>query len=296
MRHISANTNACILLDKPPGITSFRALKQIKDRMGTSKVGHAGTLDSFAQGLLVICTGKYTRLAGMFMALPKEYLATFVFGTTTDTLDPVGQTTGSGRIPEEKEIREVIGSFTGEISQRPPEYSSVHINGKRAWKYAREGQAVIPQARPVVISGLVMESYNPPEAVFRVSCSKGTYIRSLARDIAQALGTVAFVKELHRTKIGRFSVQDAVAPDAFDPAKHCMAADVIFQSIPGVNLVKACDELCRLCVYGKDISRSGYAQAFVEGLNAVLDEKNRLVALVQKTENGFSYKMVTGEA
>jgi len=295
-RKKAANTNTCILLDKPAGVTSFGALKKVKDRMGISRVGHAGTLDSFARGLLIVCTGKYTRLAGLFTALPKEYVATFLFGTTTDTLDPVGTVTETGTVPTGEELAAALSSFRGEISQRPPEYSAVHINGKRAYKYAREGQKVLPAPRNVVIYSLEMESCNPPFATFRVGCSKGTYIRSLARDIAAAVGTVAHVTQLCRTRIGGFTIEEAVGPDQFDPGRHCRKPMEFMGKLPEISILRAEADLCRHCVFGKDLRLTQFACLFAEGSNAVLNEKGDLVAMVERKHDDFIYRMVVGEA
>lgn len=201
-----------LLLDKPAGVTSFNALGSVKRELKTTRVGHAGTLDKFATGLLLVMCGYATRLVQYSTQLSKTYSAVVRFGVTTDTLDPEGLTTGTGPIPAQDTLESVLKRFRGTTEQIPPVYSAVHVDGERAYKRARRGEKVTVKPRTVEIYRLQVTRFSPPETEIRVECSGGTYIRSLARDIGEACGTVAYVRRLRRSAIGQFRVEDAVPP------------------------------------------------------------------------------------
>ncbi|MDR1867800.1 MAG: tRNA pseudouridine(55) synthase TruB [Treponema sp.] len=198
-----------MLLSKKEEQTSFQALEKVKERFATTKVGHTGTLDKFATGLLVVLVGKALRLAQWFTNKDKKYEATIRFGIETDTLDPYGKVLYESEPPTEESLRACMAQFRGSLVQIPPEYSAIHINGKRASDYARSGTPVIPPARPVTIYSLALISYKPPVAQLAIHCSKGTYIRSLARDIAHAVHSCAHLSALNRTAIAGFSLSEA---------------------------------------------------------------------------------------
>ncbi len=201
--------SSLLLIDKPSQVTSFSALSPIK-RSIAKKVGHCGTLDKFATGLLIVLTGSYTRLNQLFSSLDKTYEAVVEFGKQTDTLDPEGTITHSGSIPTRTEVQQVISSqFLGSIMQEPPVFSALHIDGKRAHVLARQGEEVTIPKRRVTIYSLTVEHWDPPFAHLAIHCSKGTYIRSLARDIALACNSRAYVKELKRTAIGPYKLTEA---------------------------------------------------------------------------------------
>ncbi len=209
------NKSGIVLFAKKPGPTSFTSLNSIKKALGTTKVGHTGTLDSFAQGLLVVCTGSLTRLAGNIIEFDKEYQAVFEFGKETDTLEYTGKITKETSLPDENTLKQAVEKFTGKIMQKPPVFSSIHIDGKRSSELARSGlEAEIP-ARPVCvykaeIKELKKNDKNLVEyALINFSVSKGTYIRSLARDIGQACGSSANLIGLYRTRIGHFKIENA---------------------------------------------------------------------------------------
>lgn len=208
-----------LLVRKPPHVTSFRALDAVKHKVAPAKVGHTGTLDSFAEGLLVVLCGRMTKLAPFVAALPKEYEAVIRLGEETDTLDPEGEVVGRGGIPTMETIESVLPRFIGKIEQVPPAYSAVHVGGRRAYELARSGQSVDIRPRTVTIDSIVVESYTAPDLRVRVACSKGTYIRSLARDLGRACGTCAYVSELCRTRVGEFTMTAAVLPEDFDPGR-----------------------------------------------------------------------------
>jgi len=205
--------NGAVLLDKPPGTTSFGALGPLKRGFETRRIGHTGTLDPFASGLLIALVGKMTRLAGYVTDYGKEYFATFRFGEETDTLDTEGKVIYRGQVPTETAIRGALPAFLGAIDQRPPAFSAVHVDGVRAHRLARSGQEVDIPPRRVVIDAFEPLDWNPPDLRVRISCGKGTYVRSLARDLGVALESRAYVRELRRTRIGPYSVDAAVAPE-----------------------------------------------------------------------------------
>ncbi|MCL2759407.1 MAG: tRNA pseudouridine(55) synthase TruB, partial [Treponema sp.] len=171
-----------ILLNKQPGITSFDALRDIKRALGTGKVGHTGTLDKFAQGLLIVLTGNALRLSQWFTGCDKKYTGRIKFGIETDTLDPEGNVIGEAALPSREQVENVLCKFTGEIKQAPPLYSAIHVNGQRASNLARAGKTPEMKERPVTVHELKLLSWEPPFADIFVHCSSGTYIRSLSRD------------------------------------------------------------------------------------------------------------------
>ena len=198
-----------ILLDKKPGLTSFEALKEIKKNIGSGKAGHTGTLDKFASGLLLVLTGKALKLSPWFTHCDKQYIGTIQFGFETDTLDPEGAVTGRAPIPLQEDVEAALPRFLGTIQQKPPVYSAIHINGKRASALARSGVTPEMQERQVQIYRLELLEFQSPYARIFVHCSSGTYIRCLARDIALAVESKAHLTELTRIQIAGFRLADA---------------------------------------------------------------------------------------
>jgi len=199
-------SSGLILLDKKAGVTSFEALGEIKRALGTGKVGHTGTLDKFASGLLVVLVGGSLKLAPWFSHCDKQYRGTLRFGIETDTLDPEGSVTGEAPLPARGKVEQALAQFTGVIMQEPPTYSAIHINGRRASSLARSGQSPEMKKRQVNIFKLELCSWDPPFAGIFVHCSSGTYIRSLARDIALAAGSRAHLCALTRTQAAGFTL------------------------------------------------------------------------------------------
>lgn len=212
--------DSVLLIDKPAGITSFgvvaRVRRQLSQQLGKkAKVGHTGTLDPFATGLMIIVTGKECRNASQYSKLDKVYEATIRLGQTSTTGDPEGELTEvSDRQPTLAEVQTALASFVGEITQRPPMYSAIKINGQRAYKLARRGEVVEVPERQVTVFSLDLIEYSYPELKIRVHVSSGTYIRTLAEDIGKVLGTGGYCVALRRTKIAEWSVMDAQAIEA----------------------------------------------------------------------------------
>lgn len=201
-----------LLLYKNPGLTSFDSLSMVKKALGTGRIGHAGTLDKFAEGLLIVLAGRCTKLIPWFQNCDKRYRGIIKLGSETDTLDPEGRVINECAIPAKEAIEAVIPQFIGKIMQTPPLYSAIHVDGKRAYQLAREGKDISMKERPVEIYSLHLEDYENGEAHIDVFCSKGTYIRSLARDLAKAASSCAHLIYLQRTSIAGFSVDEAINP------------------------------------------------------------------------------------
>ena len=206
-----------LLIDKPLHWTSFDAVRKIRNSIRIKKVGHAGTLDPLATGLLIICTGKFTKKINEYMAQEKEYTGSFTLGAVTPTFDkesePEQQKDISGITPEQ--INSTTSIFTGEIQQVPPIYSAIKKEGTALYELARRGEAVAPEPRTVTIKSFEITAIEMPLVYFKIVCSTGTYIRSIANDFGGALGCGAYLSELRRTRIGEFRVDDAMTMEQF---------------------------------------------------------------------------------
>jgi tRNA pseudouridine55 synthase len=206
-----------LLFDKPLEWTSFDVIRKVRGMIRVKKVGHAGTLDPLATGLLIVCTGKFTKKINEYMGMEKEYTGTFTLGAVTPTYDlesePVDQKDIAHLTPEM--IHAATVPFTGDIMQVPPIHSAIKKDGKPVYLAARKGIDVVLEPRPVTISSFVIEKIELPVVHFRVVCSTGTYIRSLANDFGAELGVGGYMSSLRRTRIGDFKVDDAMSMDAF---------------------------------------------------------------------------------
>ncbi|MBO4289263.1 MAG: tRNA pseudouridine(55) synthase TruB [Lachnospiraceae bacterium] len=200
-----------LIIDKEKGYTSNDVVAKLRGILRQRKIGHAGTLDPDATGVLVVLLGRATKLSGLMMSGQKCYRAGLRLGITTDTQD-TGGTVLSEREPETdpEKIREAILSFQGEYDQIPPMYSALKVNGRKLYQYARSGQEVLREARKVTIESIAIEAIDPPFASFTVECSKGTYVRTLCHDIGQRLGCGAAMESLCRVRSGSFTLEDSV--------------------------------------------------------------------------------------
>lgn len=199
------------LIDKPLEWTSFDVVKKVRNTLRIKKVGHAGTLDPLATGLLIVCAGKQTKQIETYMGQEKEYTGTFVIGATTESFDlekPVIPVADYSGITIEQ-VKVAAAKLTGDILQVPPMHSAIKVDGKRVYESARKGVEVKMEARPVQVREFEITRFEGNEVDFRISCSKGTYIRSLARDFGEILETGAYLKSLCRTRIGNFLLSDA---------------------------------------------------------------------------------------
>ena len=208
--------NGVLIIDKPIGVTSFDVIRDIRKEYGTKKVGHTGTLDPMATGVLPILIGDATKLSDYLMDHDKEYIAVLKLGEKRDTGDSEGNIIETSKIPNltTQEIENTLKAFIGKISQIPPMYSAIKVNGKKLYELAREGKEIERKPRSVEIYSIeLLEVEKNTENIidkikFKVNCSKGTYIRTLCEDIAEKLGTVGYMKELRRTRVGRFTLED----------------------------------------------------------------------------------------
>lgn len=204
-----------LIIDKPAEMTSFGVVTRIRRVLSRelgkkAKVGHTGTLDPFATGLMLIVTGKKCKDAGQFSKLDKTYEATIRLGQTSTTGDPEGEITEvSASMPTRDEVEAVLPKFTGQIEQRPPIFSAIKINGQRAYKLARDGQEVEIPLRTITIYELEIVDYTYPDLKIRTHVSSGTYIRTLASDIGAALGVGAYCTHLRRTRVGDYTIAQA---------------------------------------------------------------------------------------
>ncbi len=213
-----------LLIDKPLNWTSFQVVNKVRwlirkqFQLKKIKVGHAGTLDPLASGLLIICTGKFTKQIDTYQGQEKEYTGTFTLGATTPSFDletEIDERFAISNLSEEK-IKAATHQFIGEIQQQPPVFSALKKDGKRLYEFARSGEEVEVAFRTVHISAFEITRLSLPEVDFRVRCSKGTYIRSLAQDFGKALDNGAHLSALRRTKIGDFSVENALSMESFE--------------------------------------------------------------------------------
>lgn len=202
-------------VDKPKGITSFDVVRQIRRRLGVKKVGHGGTLDPMAEGVLLILVGRATKRASELIGLDKEYRAGILLGTTTDTYDITGKIVERGDYSSIScmEVERALNKFTGEIQQVPPMYSAVKIGGRKLYQLARRGETIERSPRKIKIHLINFLSWNSPVVTLDIHCSKGTYIRSLAYDLGRELGCGACLESLQRTAVGDYTIEDSLKLD-----------------------------------------------------------------------------------
>ena len=282
-----------VLLNKPSGITSFRVLNILKKKLNSGKVGHTGTLDKFAEGLMLVLTGKMTKLAPFFSNMDKEYIGIYKFGEETNTLDPEGTITATAIVPSIDLIEKNINTFIGNILQRPPDFSAIHINGKRAYKLAASGHKPDLPERPVTIYDYKILEWDSPYLALKIKCSKGTYIRSLARDLGIACRSRAYVTSLNRSKVGSWDVKNSVSPDNFDPEQNTISGLQLFNFIPEIGIAIVTDTQAKKILNGIAVSLwINRGLEFDEGPTALFDSKENFLALVEKNGNRLKYKFV----
>ncbi len=282
-----------VLLNKEAGISSFQAMNQLKKDIGTKRVGHCGTLDPFADGLLLALSGRITKFMTYMADMAKVYEAVLRFGEETDTLDPTGKLVCQGlTVPGLETVEKAAASFTGELMQVPPSFSAVHVDGKRAYKLARRGAELSIPAKKVTVYSFEILEYKAPDLYFRVRCSGGTYIRAIARDLAAICGTRGYLTGLHRTAIGPFSVQ-GIDPGTYKllPAADGMAlCGVATQIVPQTeaDMLKA----------GREFTKKFSAKVapyIEEGIyKALFDETGDFCAMVGKRRGRLYYEFAAG--
>ena len=210
--NLAKRVSGVLIVDKPIGMTSHDVVQHVRRGTRIKRAGHTGTLDPRASGVLVVLVGPAVRLSEFVSASDKHYQAVIKFGMTTDTYDLEGEVTSRRPVDISfEELEEALSGFVGEVEQTPPVYSALKINGKPAYEYAREGKEIEMEARTVTVHSLELLDWDPPEAVIDIQCSSGTYVRSLASDLGEKLGSGATLTGLRRTKSGKFGLRDAVS-------------------------------------------------------------------------------------
>jgi tRNA pseudouridine55 synthase len=275
-RKRDAGIDGVVVVDKPAGMTSHDVVDRIRKRFGTRRVGHAGTLDPDATGVLVLGLGRATRFLTYAQAAPKRYLTTAVFGVTTSTQDASGEVLERHEVDiSEEDVRAAAAKYTGEIDQVPPMVSAVRVGGERLYEKARRGEEVERAARSVTIYELEVMSFtvDPPEAVLDVLCSAGTYIRTLVHDIGASLGCGAHLRSLRRTEAGGFGEADAVELDSVDSRNLLPLAD----AVRGLARIEIEDDAARLVANGRRLALP--SEDLLEGEQVALINGGDLVAV-----------------
>ncbi len=281
-------TPAVVLLNKPTDLSSFAALGRVKRVFETRRVGHTGTLDPFAGGLLVVVVGTATKCARYFTGLEKTYVARVRFGAETTTGDRTGDIVRTAALPADAQIRDVLPRFRGEISQVPPAYSAIHVNGKRAYELARNGQEIELPERAVTVRQLTAGSIEGDTLLLEVTCSSGTYVRTLAVDIARAVGSAAHLVALQRTAVGEFEVSEAIDPEALDRSAALPLATALARA--GIELVQTDQGVARRAVHGGAI-RAEECNGLHGGI-AALCLGDAVIAVGEWVDGVFNYHAV----
>ncbi|MDR0464918.1 MAG: tRNA pseudouridine(55) synthase TruB [Treponema sp.] len=277
-----------IFLNKQPGITSFDALRDIKRALGTGKVGHTGTLDKFACGLLIVMAGRALKLCRWFSNCDKKYEGRIHFGIQTDTLDPEGEEIASAAPPSRENVKNVLAQFTGNLMQEPPVYSAIHVNGKRASNLVRSGQMPVMTKRPVTVYKLELTGWNPPFADISVHCSSGTYIRSLARDIAIAAGSRGYLASLKRTQVGGFCLEETQTDECGKEIK-VLPIDKNVISKLGLPWFEVTHQEAQAIFHGKPLEQIMDNKTIN---NSAVFFEETLIAIIEKIEGKWKYGCV----
>lgn len=275
-----------VFLNKSAGKTSFSSLSAVKKILNTRKVGHTGTLDSFAEGLMIVVVGKMTKLVKILSDKDKCYTATIKFGIETDTLDPTGKIVAEGFIPSLEDIEETLDNFRGNIEQIPPKYSAIHINGKRAYQLTNEGKDFDIPSRSITIYSLDVISYIDGELKINVKCSKGTYIRSLARDIARSINTYGHLVKLIRTTVGQFDLSKSFKEDELSE-ESLISPKEFLSELNGVQLFEIKEDSAIYVKQGRPISTiQGIILSDFTSRYVAITQKNEVLALLENGNHG----------
>lgn len=283
------NISGVLLLNKPKGISSNRALQRVRAMLNASKAGHTGNLDPMATGLLPLCFGEATKFSSYLLDADKAYIATARLGQVSDTGDAEGNIIQERPVPElnEAQIKEAMARFVGDIEQVPPMYSALKQNGQPLYKLAREGKTVERKARSVTIFDLELIEWNAPDLTFSVRCSKGTYVRTLAEDIGETLGCGAHLVMLHRTHTGGFTGDEMLEFDRLQAERdleqsldgYLLATDVLVAHFPKKDL--SAEETARI-LHGQDIACD---QVYSDKVR-LYDDQGRFIGLAESAEAG----------
>lgn len=276
-----------LLINKPIGLTSRDVVNQICKKFNTKKVGHTGTLDPFADGLLVLTIGKGTKCGQFLEEQTKTYVATLSLGKATDTLDKDGEVIETKEVPclDEELINKILSTFIGDIVQTVPLYSAIKINGKKLYEYAREGIEVELPSRTITISEIKLLNFHDNIIEFEVTCSKGTYIRVLGDDIARKLNTVGHLINLKRTRVGKFCLENSRNVEDVSESDIVSVYDALSTSL---ETLRADDKLALDIKNGKHLPFKNLSNRVF-----VCDLHNNPIAIIEK-DHGIIYKVVRG--
>jgi tRNA pseudouridine55 synthase len=278
--------NGVLVIDKPSGPTSFDVVRRVRALLGVRKVGHTGTLDPLATGVLPVCVGQATRIAGFITEGNKAYEAIVRLGVETDTLDAAGAEVSSAPVPplDAARLEAVLSRFRGTFPQTPPMYSAVKVRGRRLYELARAGEEVERAPRRVTVHELVLRDFSSDELRLSVACSKGFFVRSLAEEIGKALGCGAHLRALRRTRSGPFTLAQAV------PLERLESGDLAEVEARLVSLSDALSELPALRVSESDASRVGHGVPLEgsapPGRVRVVDSGEGLLAIAEVGASG----------
>ena len=278
-----------MLLDKPEGVSSFQCLGRIKRVLGTRRVGHVGTLDPFASGLIGALTHRCTRLARLLSGLDKCYLATVRFGAETDTLDTEGRTIAAAPVPDfaPETLQRLLHRFSGRLRQEPPAFSAVHVGGQRAYAIARRGDRPVLPERTVTVHSVELVSWCAPDLTVKLTCSAGTYVRAWARDLGRAAASRAYLRALRRLTIGSFQVADAVPPERF-AATDLVPPARLLPLLPNVACLRVRPEFRDRVVRGRPVGPHMLATPPPPAPHAeywaLFDDDQHLLALLQRLD------------
>lgn len=265
-----------LLIDKPIGCTSHDVVHRLRKKFGTKRVGHAGTLDPLATGLLVVAVGAATRFLQYLPLEPKEYRAEITFGQSSTTYDAEGELSDPSPVPEDlrQRLEALVPRYTGLIEQLPPAYSAVKVDGKPLYLYAREGVAAVRKPRTVHVGTLEFESFDGPVVRARIVCSGGTYVRTIADDLGREVGVGAYLSALRRTRAGAFSVEEAVSLNDVDPS----AIRPLSQALPPMRLLSLDSGQTAAIRQGQ---RIGCGDSGLEGLVGLIDPSGEVFGVAR---------------
>lgn len=270
-----------LLLDKPAGLSSNAALQRVRRLFAAAKAGHTGTLDPLASGLLPVCFGEATKFARFLLDAPKRYLATVRFGVATTTLDAEGEVVATAPVAfDRQQLVDALAAFTGTLRQVPPAHSALKYRGRSYYEYARAGVDIPRPPREVTVERIVLVDWTPPEALLDIACSKGTYVRTLAADLGDALGCGAHLAALRRTATGGFSIDGATTLAALEATpqalrdQHLLPVDRLLEGLPRLDLSADAAASVRA---GRALAASASAAAW-----RAYDPEGRLVGLLRR--------------
>lgn len=272
-----------IPVDKPAGVSSRRVVDAVARALGMSAVGHAGTLDPLAEGVVVVCAGHATKLVEHVHRLPKHYVATFLLGRSSpsDDFETPLEKELDPRVPQRDEVEAALGGFRGDILQRPCDYSAVHVDGKRAYRLARKGRPLDLAAKPVRIDRLEVLAYDWPRLGLDIVCSSGTFVRAIGRDLAVALGTRAVMESLRRTAVGPFSRERTLPLEQVTPESVRAWLLPALEAVPLLQRVVLEGDLLDRTVSGAIVPVAGAAEEL-----AAIDAAGELVGLLRRHDSG----------